>query len=110
MNEKFWNVISWLFGLLFLAIGLVNTFWGNDMGFGIFIIVLSLIFFPPLGALIKRMFGFSIHYVIKILIGLFIVASVDVINVAKFIFTTFMDGTHPEHFHEGYRDWNYWSS
>ncbi|HOZ14851.1 MAG TPA: hypothetical protein PLH91_13625 [Tenuifilaceae bacterium] len=72
MNEKFWNVISWLFGLLFLAIGLVNTFWGNDMGFGIFIIVLSLIFFPPLGALIKRMFGFSIHYVIKILIGLFI--------------------------------------
>ena len=31
---------------------------------------------------------------------LFIVASVDVINVAKFIFTTFMDGTHPEHFHE----------
>ncbi len=31
---------------------------------------------------------------------LFIVASVDVINVAKFIFTTFMDGTHPEHFNE----------
>lgn len=31
---------------------------------------------------------------------LFIVASVDVVNVAKFIFTTFMDGTHPEHFHE----------
>lgn len=31
---------------------------------------------------------------------LFIVASVDVINVAKFIFTTFTQGTHPEHFHE----------
>ena len=31
---------------------------------------------------------------------LFIVASVDVINVAKFILTTFMDGTHPEHFNE----------
>ena len=29
-----------------------------------------------------------------------VVAGVDVINVAKFIFTTFMDGTHPEHFHE----------
>ena len=72
MNEKFWNVISWIFGLLFLAIGLVNTLWGNDMGFGIFIIVLSLIFFPPVESLIKKMFGFSIHYVIKILIGLFI--------------------------------------
>ena len=31
---------------------------------------------------------------------LFIVASVDVISVAKFIFTTFINGTHPEHFHE----------
>lgn len=74
MNRKsnFWNTISWLFGLLFLAIGLVNTLWGNDMGFGIFIIVLSLIFFPPVESLIKKMFGFSIHYVIKILIGLFI--------------------------------------
>ncbi len=74
MNRKsnFWNTISWLFGLLFLAIGLVNTLWGNDMGFGIFIIVLSLIFFPPVESLIKKMFGFSIHFVIKILIGLFI--------------------------------------
>ncbi|KAB2868632.1 MAG: hypothetical protein F9K37_09845 [Bacteroidales bacterium] len=74
MNGKFnfWYAISWLFGILFLAIGVLNTFWGNDMGFGIFIIVLSLIFFPPVESLIKKMFDFSIHYVIKILIGLFI--------------------------------------
>ena len=31
---------------------------------------------------------------------LFIVASIDIINVARFIFTTFIQGTHPEHFHE----------
>ncbi|RBQ26221.1 YqhA family protein [Arcobacter sp. CECT 9188] len=31
---------------------------------------------------------------------LFIVASIDVINVAKFVITTFLEGTHPEHFHE----------
>ncbi|WP_418180959.1 YqhA family protein [Aliarcobacter lanthieri] len=31
---------------------------------------------------------------------LFIVASIDVINVAKFVITTFLEGAHPEHFHE----------
>ena len=31
---------------------------------------------------------------------LFIVASIDIIDVAKFIITTFIDGSHPEHFHE----------
>ncbi|QKF72691.1 UPF0114 domain-containing membrane protein [Aliarcobacter faecis] len=31
---------------------------------------------------------------------LFIVASIDVINVAKFVITTFLEGSHPEHFHE----------
>ncbi len=31
---------------------------------------------------------------------LFIVASIDVLNVAKFVITTFLEGTHPEHFHE----------
>ena len=31
---------------------------------------------------------------------LFLVASVDIINVAKFVITTVLDGSHPEHFHE----------
>ena len=31
---------------------------------------------------------------------LFFVASIDVINVAKFIVITFLEGTHPDHFHE----------
>lgn len=31
---------------------------------------------------------------------LFIVASIDVINVAKIVLETFLQGTHPEHFHE----------
>ena len=37
------TIISWLFGVIFFAIGFVNTFWGNDPGFGIFIILLSLL-------------------------------------------------------------------
>ncbi|MBP7741941.1 MAG: YqhA family protein [Aliarcobacter sp.] len=31
---------------------------------------------------------------------LFLVASVDIINVAKFVITNVINGTHPEHFHE----------
>ncbi|WP_198306188.1 YqhA family protein [Arcobacter vandammei] len=31
---------------------------------------------------------------------LFIVASIDVLNVAKFVLTTLLEGLHPEHFHE----------
>lgn len=31
---------------------------------------------------------------------LFLVASVDIINVAIFVVTTVIEGAHPEHFHE----------
>jgi hypothetical protein len=66
------NFISWLFGLAFFAIGVINTFWGNDPGFGVFIVLLSLVYFPPLTALFKEKTGFAIPRVIKILLGLFI--------------------------------------
>ena len=54
------NITSWLFGVLFFAIGVINMFWGNDPGFGVFIIVLSFIYFPPASALFKKITGFSI--------------------------------------------------
>ena len=66
------NLIGWLFGLLALAIGIVNTFWGNDPGFGVFIILLSFVFFPPVNALLKERTGFSIPRIAKWLLGFFI--------------------------------------
>jgi hypothetical protein len=69
------NIISWLFGIVFFAIGVVNTFWGNDPGFGVFIILLSLVYFLPVNAILKRMTGFSIPgiRIVKILLGILIV-------------------------------------
>ena len=69
------SIISWLFGTLFFAIGLVNTFWGNDTLFGIFIILLSLIYFVPVNGILRRIAGFSIPrmMLVKILVGLFII-------------------------------------
>ena len=66
------NTIGWLFGLLALAIGVINTFWGNDPGFGIFIILLAFAFFPPVNALIKEKTGLAIPRVAKWLLGFFI--------------------------------------
>lgn len=66
------NILSGLFGLLVLAIGFVNTFWGNDPGFGIFLLLLALVYFAPFDVLFKRITGFGLPLVVKIALGLFI--------------------------------------
>ena len=66
------NILSWLLGLLFSSIGVVNMFWGNDPIFGIFLFALSLIFYPPINTLFKKCTGFSISRAVKIVVGLFI--------------------------------------
>jgi hypothetical protein len=66
------NALGWMFGLLLLAIGFVNTFWGNDPYFGISILLASFVYFPPSNVLVRKWTGFSIHWVLKIILGLFI--------------------------------------
>ena len=68
------NIISWIFGLIFLAIGIINTFWGNDMGFGIFIILLSMIYFFPIVTMVREITGFKISVIlVKVVLGLLII-------------------------------------
>ncbi|HET6557125.1 MAG TPA: hypothetical protein VFG54_07405 [Prolixibacteraceae bacterium] len=67
------TIFSAMFGLLFMAIGFVNTFWGNDPGFGIFVLLLSLVYFAPSDILFKRITGFGIPVIAKVALGLFIV-------------------------------------
>ena len=76
-NDKsfVFNTISWLVGLLFFTIGLINMFWGNDFFFGVFLAGLSLVFLPPVNVFARDKFGFSIPLVAKIIIGLFIIWS-----------------------------------
>lgn len=66
------SIISSLFGIVFFAIGVINIFWGNDPFFGVFIMLLSFVYFPPASALFKKITGFSIHPIVKILLGVFI--------------------------------------
>jgi hypothetical protein len=66
------NFTCWFFGILVLAIGIVNSFWGNDPFFGIFLLLLSTIYFPPVNVLLKKWLGFSIPVIVKIVLGIFI--------------------------------------
>jgi hypothetical protein len=72
------NVMSWLFGIAVVAAGLINTFWGNDPGFGVFLLVLSLVYFLPVNTLLKKMTGFSIPGmgIVKIVLAIFIIWAV----------------------------------
>ncbi|RAU81845.1 hypothetical protein [Pontibacter arcticus] len=69
------NIISWLFGTLFFAIGVVNTFWGNDPAFGVFIVLLSLVYFLPVNDILDNIIGLRITrmWLVKILLGMFII-------------------------------------
>ena len=66
------KIINLLFGIVFFAIGIINTFWGNDPVFGVFILLLSFVYFPPTNKIFKKWTGFSIHPIVKILLGIFI--------------------------------------
>lgn len=66
------NIVSWIFGILVFSIGVVNTFWGNDAVFGIMIILLSFVFFPPVNSIFTKLTGFAIPRIVKMILGLFI--------------------------------------
>ena len=42
----FIQATRYLFAILISIIGLINSFWGNDPFYGVFVIVLSLPFYP----------------------------------------------------------------
>lgn len=75
MNNKInvFAIFGWLFGIAVLAVGLINTFWGNDPEFGVFICLLAFVFFPPVNTLFKKITSFSIPPVAKIILGIFII-------------------------------------
>lgn len=66
------QIPGWLFGFVTIAIGTVNLFWGNDPGFGAFLLLLSLVFFPPFNLVFKRLTGYTIPWFAKILLAAFI--------------------------------------
>jgi hypothetical protein len=74
-SSKVSDILSMIFGIIALAIGLVNTFWGNYPFYGLFIVLLSFLFVPYVSNLVKATTGFRIRGYMKVLLGLFILWS-----------------------------------
>lgn len=66
------KLIAWLFAFLILTIGIINLFWGNDPGYGVFLVLVSLLYFPPFDRLLLKKTGIAIPRWIKILLAFFI--------------------------------------
>lgn len=75
MKQGITLVLNWLFAVLFSAIGLVNCFVGNDPEFGVFILLLSLLFYPPLRLVFQQKTGLTIPSFVLIVLGLFVLWS-----------------------------------
>ena len=76
-SKSFWIILNWIFGIIVFTDGLLNLFRGNDFGFGLFLIVLSLFYFPPtyniFNQYLNEKFNVSIHSILKVSLGLFII-------------------------------------
>jgi hypothetical protein len=79
MNKRklFWSLVNWAFGIFVFIDGVLNLFRGNDFGFGLFLIALSLLFVPPTYNIIhqylNKKFNVTIHSILKLSLGIFII-------------------------------------
>lgn len=64
-----------LAAIIFIFIGLINLFWGNDPFYGIFILLLSQVFFAPVRNRFLSLTGVAIAGWVRILLALFIIWS-----------------------------------
>ncbi len=70
------NILSWMFGLIVIFIGGINTLWGNDPGFGIFVMLTAFVYFPPLTKNLRKRNGLKIPRFVKVVLGVFIIWAV----------------------------------
>ena len=66
------HIIGWVFGMIVLAIGVLNLFLVHPIP-GVVYLLISLVYFPPVNAALKQRFGFSIPLLLKIIFGIVII-------------------------------------
>ena len=65
------NMISWIFSVVFFITGILNVFLVHIIP-GVFYILLTFVYFPPATAFIEKKSGFSIPFIVKLILGLVI--------------------------------------
>ncbi len=74
MNQsQITNIISWIFGFIVLALGLMNILRGNDPFLGVALLLAAGIYFPPTYNLFRNVSGMSLHYLLRIALALLII-------------------------------------
>jgi len=67
------KLLNWFFGISVLIVGVLNMFYGNDADFGLFLILVSFFYFPPIQTLIKNRLGITIPVWVKIILAIVLV-------------------------------------
>lgn len=75
MKQGVITFLSWFFAIVFSAIGLINSFVGNDPEFGIFIVFASLLFYPPIRFAIENKLGWRMPKLGLTVLAIFILWS-----------------------------------
>ena len=65
------DIFSWFLMLLFILLGVLNFTFIHPVP-GIFYLVISIFYCPPLGIRVREKVGFTIAYWIKIIVAFFI--------------------------------------
>lgn len=71
-TKSFFKSVSWFVGFLIFIIGVLNILRGNDSYLGIGFVFLSFLYIPSTNHFIKKKFGISIHYLLKIILAIFL--------------------------------------
>jgi hypothetical protein len=66
------HIVSWLFGAVVFAIGVLNAILVHPVPGTVFLL-LSFVYFPPTNEVLKQRFGFTILPAVKIILGIFII-------------------------------------
>lgn len=72
MKTTLLNSISLLLGFLFTAIALINLFFGNDPFYGLFVLLLALLYYPFFSTQLKVKTNYTIPFWVKGLLALVI--------------------------------------
>ena len=73
MNTKpLFNSVSWLIGFLVFIVGVLNILRGNDPYLGIAFMLVSFVYVPATNHFIKNKFGYSLPYLVKIILAIFL--------------------------------------
>lgn len=71
-NTTILTVFSWFIGLLMIVIGVANLMLVHPVP-GIAYILLSIVYLPPANDILRKNAGFSIHFVLKIILAIVII-------------------------------------